>query len=141
VLTDPTTERTAHAQKPCDEHGEQRGFSEHSRHRCTPRHGEAWSPGGDPRRHRLIPALDADGEVRDGAEICEITDRLPSDWRAGYPEGTRFIVRRERPHPGGQLTLFDTLEGMRHQVMATDTGIGGGSVQYLEARHRGHARV
>jgi hypothetical protein len=88
-----------------------------------------------------IPALDADGELRDGAEICEITDRLPADWRTGYPDGTRFIVRRERPHPGAQLTLFDTIEGMRHQVMATDTGIGGGSIQYLEARHRGHARV
>ncbi len=30
---------------------------------------------------------------------------------------------------------------MRHQVIATDTGVGGGSIQYLEARHRGHARV
>jgi hypothetical protein len=30
---------------------------------------------------------------------------------------------------------------MRHQVIATDTPIGGGSIQYLEARHRAHARV
>src|SRR5438552_8736151 len=30
---------------------------------------------------------------------------------------------------------------MRHQVMATDTPPGGGSIQYLEARHRAHARV
>jgi hypothetical protein len=50
-------------------------------------------------------------------------------------------VRRERPHPGAQLTLFDTVEGMRHQVMATDTPPGNGSIQYLEARHRAHARV
>lgn len=25
----------------------------------------------------------------------------------GYPAGTRIIVRRERPHPGAQLFLFD----------------------------------
>jgi hypothetical protein len=85
-----------------------------------------------------IPALDSDGELRDGAEICEITGLVPAD---GYPEGTRFIVRRERPHPGAQLSLFDTIEGMRHQVMATDTPPGHGSIQYLEARHRAHARV
>lgn len=85
-----------------------------------------------------IPALDADGEPREGAEICEITGLVPAD---GYPTGTRFIVRRERPHPGAQLSLFDTVEGMRHQVIATDTPAGGGSIQFLEARHRAHARV
>jgi hypothetical protein len=66
-----------------------------------------------------IPALDSDGEPRDGAQICELTGLVPDD---GYPPGTRFIVRRERPHPGAQLSLFDTIEGLRHQVMATDTG-------------------
>lgn len=85
-----------------------------------------------------IPALNADGEPRDGAEICELTGLVPDD---GYPAGTRFIVRRERPHPGAQLSLFDTIEGMRHQMMATDTPPGHGSIQFLEARHRGHARV
>jgi len=85
-----------------------------------------------------IPAVDTDGEPRDGAEICEITGLVPAD---GYPQGTRFIVRRERPHPGAQLSLFDTIEGMRHQVMATDTPPGNGSLQFLEARHRAHARV
>lgn len=65
-----------------------------------------------------VPALEADGELRDGAEICEITGAVPDD---GYPQGTRFIVRREQPHSGAQLSLFDTIEGMRHQVMATDT--------------------
>ena len=85
-----------------------------------------------------IPALDSDGQLRDGAEICEITGLVGA---SGYPHGTRFIVRRERPHPGAQLSLFDTIEGMRHQVMATDTPPGNGSIQYLEARHRAHARV
>lgn len=88
-----------------------------------------------------IPALNTDGDLRDGAEIDEITGLLPTDLREHYPEGTRFIVRREDPHPGAQLSLFDTIEGMRHQVTATDTPIGGGSIQYLEARHRAHARV
>jgi hypothetical protein len=88
-----------------------------------------------------VPALDSDGEPRDGAEVCELTGLVPDD---GYPAGTRFIVRRERPHPGAQLSLFDTIEGMRHQVTATDTPPGdptGGSIQYLEARHRAHAQV
>jgi len=85
-----------------------------------------------------IPALDSDGEFRDGAEICELTGLVPD---GSYPTGTRFIARRERPHPGAQLSLFDTIEGMRHQVIATDTPHGNGSIQYLEARHRGHARV
>ncbi|MFF5235373.1 IS1380 family transposase [Dactylosporangium sp. NPDC000521] len=88
-----------------------------------------------------VPALDSDGEPRDGAQVCELTGLVPDD---GYPAGTRFIVRRERPHPGAQLSLFDTIEGMRHQVTATDTPPGdptSGSIQYLEARHRAHARV
>jgi hypothetical protein len=85
-----------------------------------------------------IVALDSDGDFRDGAEICEITGLVPD---GGYPPGTRFIVRRERPHPGAQLSLFDTIEGLRHQVMATDTPPGNGTIQYLEARHRAHARV
>ncbi len=59
----------------------------------------------------------------------------------GYPAGTRIIVRRERPHPGAQLSLFDLDEGMRHQVFLTDTPYSEGSVQQLEVRHRAHARV
>lgn len=38
-----------------------------------------------------IPALDADGQLRDGAEICELTGLISDD---GYPAGTRFIARR-----------------------------------------------
>jgi Transposase DDE domain group 1 len=85
-----------------------------------------------------VPALDTDGELRDNALVCELTGLVPDD---GFPAGTRFIVRREKPHPGAQLSLFDTIEGTRHQVVATDTPAGDGCTQYLEARHRGHARV
>jgi hypothetical protein len=85
-----------------------------------------------------IPAINTDGDLRDGAEICEITGLADT---SGFPAGTRLIARRERPHPGAQLSLFDTVNGMRHQVVATDTPPGEGSLQFLEARHRAHARV
>ena len=58
-----------------------------------------------------------------------------------YPEGTRMIVRRERPQPGAQLSIFDTIEGLRRQVFITDSPRSMCSVQLLELRHRGHARV
>jgi Transposase DDE domain group 1 len=85
-----------------------------------------------------LPAIDADRELRDGAEIAEITHLVDL---SAYPAGTRMIVRRERPHPGAQLSLFDTVEGLRHQVFITDTPRPACSVQLLELRHRGHARV
>ncbi|WP_405901779.1 IS1380 family transposase [Streptomyces sp. NBC_00727] len=85
------------------------------------------------------PALDQNGTLRDGAEIAELTGIVDL---AGYPADTRIIVRRERPHPGAQLSLFDQDEGLRHQVFLTDTPYsGGGSAQFLEVRHRGHATV
>jgi hypothetical protein len=84
------------------------------------------------------PALDQDGTLRDGAEVAELTGMVDL---AGYPAGTRIIVRRECPHPGAQLSLFDTVEGLRHQVFLTDTPVTEGSAQFLEVRHRGHATV
>ncbi|MEV8099831.1 IS1380 family transposase [Kitasatospora sp. NPDC085879] len=85
------------------------------------------------------PALEQDGTLRSGAEVAELSGLVDL---TGHPDGTRIIVRRERPHPGAQLSLFDQDEGMRHQVFLTDTPVaGGGSIQYLEVRHRAHARV
>lgn len=85
------------------------------------------------------PALEQDGALRAGAEVAELTGLVDL---TGYPDGTRIIVRRERPHPGAQLSLFDQDEGMRRQVFLTDTPVAGsGSVQHLEVRHRAHARV
>lgn len=73
--------------------------------------------------------------MRDGAELTGMVDLN------GYPAGTR-IVCRERPHPRAQLSLFVQDEGLRHQVFLTDTPhSGGGSAQFLEVRHRGHATV
>jgi DDE family transposase len=83
-------------------------------------------------------AIDTDRSIRDGADIAEITHLVDM---SAYPDESRMIVRRERPHPGAQLSLFDTIEGLRHQVFITDTPRPACSVQLLELRHRGHARV
>ena len=81
-------------------------------------------------------AIDADGDVREGGDVAEITDLLDL---SGWPDGMRLIVRRERPHPGAQLSLFEETDGWRYQVVATNTGAG--QLAFLEARHRAHARV
>ena len=49
-----------------------------------------------------------------------------------------MIVRRELPHPGRHFNLFDP-QGYRHQVFLCDSADP--DIVYLEARHRGHARV
>jgi Transposase DDE domain group 1 len=85
------------------------------------------------------PAIEADGSPRDGAEIAEVTGLLNDLADAGWPERMRVIVRRERPHPGAQLSLFDQRDGLRYQAFATDTPTG--QLAHLEARHRAHARV
>ena len=51
----------------------------------------------------------------------------------------RVIVRRERPHPGAQLSMFEEIDGWRYQAFVTNTATG--QLQFLEARHRAHARV
>jgi hypothetical protein len=62
-------------------------------------------------------AIDGNGEQRDGAEVAESTEVVDLD---SWPDGTRLIVRRERPHPGAQLSLFDTIEGFRHTAFITN---------------------
>lgn len=83
-----------------------------------------------------IQATETDGSVRDGAWVAELTDLIPL---FAWPQDTRLLMRRERPHPGAQLTLFDTSEGFRHTCFITNTK--GADVCALELRHRGHARV
>jgi len=51
----------------------------------------------------------------------------------------RVIVRRERPHPGAQLDVFEERDGWRYTAFATDTRVG--QLAALDARHRAHARV
>jgi hypothetical protein len=81
-------------------------------------------------------ALDADGDVRDGAQVAELTGLLDLH---RWPVGMRVIVRREKPHPGAGLTLFEQADGWRYQAFATNTARG--QLAFLEARHRAHARV
>ena len=82
------------------------------------------------------PAVDADGQRRDGAEVVELTEFVNLDT---WPAGTRLIVRRERPHPGAQLSLFDTIEGFRHTAFITNTA--GYDIAALELRQRQRARA
>jgi len=44
-------------------------------------------------------AINADGSPRDGADVAELTGLLGDLTAAGWPDGMRVIVRRERPHP------------------------------------------
>ena len=57
--------------------------------------------------HRWSPALTQAGEERDGATVAELSDLIDL---AGWPRGTRFIVRREPLHPGAQTSLFPSLD-------------------------------
>ncbi len=82
-----------------------------------------------------VPALDQDGSERENGEVVEITDLLDiSSW----PEGSRLIVRRERPHPGAQLSFTDH-DGYRFQAILTDQTDG--EIAIIERRHRQRARV
>jgi hypothetical protein len=85
------------------------------------------------------PAYDADGEVRDGAWVAELTGLLDL---SGWPKGMRVIARKERPHPGAQLRITD-VDGMRVTAFATNTRPGGPGTQLadLELRHRRRARA
>ena len=87
--------------------------------------------------HAWVAAITQDGEPRDpeAAAIAEITDGLDL---SGWPDGSRVIVRREIPHPGAQLTFTDH-DGHRFAAILTDQSDT--DIAYLEARHRGHARV
>jgi hypothetical protein len=84
-------------------------------------------------------AVDAEGRIRDGAHVAELTGMLPAETLADYPPGTRVLIRRERPHPGAQLDAFEERDGWRYQCIATDTALG--QLAFLDARHRAHARV
>jgi hypothetical protein len=82
-----------------------------------------------------LAALDQDGSERENGQVTEITDRVDlSSW----PEGSRLIVRRERPHPGAQLSFTDH-DGYRFQAILTDQTDQ--DIAIIECRHRQHAHV
>ena len=103
-------------------------IGEHAQAAIAQLSDEAWSA-----------AYDIDGDPRKGAWVAELTGLLDlSKW----PDGSRVIVRRERPHPGAQLRFTDA-DGHRFTAFITDTPAGGPARQHadLEVRHRSHARV
>jgi hypothetical protein len=82
-----------------------------------------------------LPALHQDGSVRENGEVAEITDRVDL---TSWPEGCRLIVRRERPHPGAQLSFTDH-DGYRFQAILTDQPEH--DIAGIERRHRQRAHV
>ena len=122
---------------------------------------------------RLVPAgawqiaIDQRGEVRerraDGActdrgcgharrwieeaHVTELTGLLRGgpggDQLDGWP--MRVFARRERPHPGAQLSLFETPDGWRYTLCVSNVPAQlrgwGAQLGYIDAAHRVHARV
>jgi hypothetical protein len=124
---------------------------------------------------RLVPAgawqiaIDTAGEVREHraddacenrycahrrcwieeAHVSELTGLLREgpggDQLTGWPASMRVFARRERPHPGAQLSLFEAEDGWRYSLWVTNlpATLRGWRSQlaYIDAAHRVHARV
>ena len=83
------------------------------------------------------------------AHVSELTALLREGPGRGpaqrSPEPMRVFARRERPHPGAQLTLFEAEDGWRYSLRVTnlpDTPPGWrGQPAYIDAAYRVHARV
>jgi len=121
----------------CDRAGATHAFLDH-----VHRRGLGFSVGLDltePVRQAILalpergwrPALAQDGTDKEGAWVAE----LPLDL-AAWPPGTRALCRRERPHPGAQLSFTD-INGYRFQVFLTNQQ--GRRLARLEQLHRGRA--
>jgi hypothetical protein len=82
-----------------------------------------------------VAARDQDGCARENGEVAEITGRVDL---TSWPDGARLIVRRERPHPGAQLSFTDH-DGYRFQAILTDQDSP--DIAVLECRHRQRAHV
>jgi hypothetical protein len=81
-----------------------------------------------------VAALDQDGSERMNGQVIELTGLDLSRW----PARSRVIVRRERPHPGAQLSFSDH-DGHRFQAILTDQT--GDDIAVIERRHRQRARI
>ena len=124
---------------------------------------------------RLVPeqawqiAIDGRGEIRERraddacgngqcahracwieeAHVAELTGLLregpAGDQLKGWPEKMRVFARRERPHPGAQLTLFEAEDGWRYSLWVTNRPAATkgwlGQNAYIDAAHRVQARV
>jgi len=83
------------------------------------------------------------------AHVTELTGLLregpDGDQLKGWPASMRIFARRERPHPGAKLSLFEHEDGYRYQLWVTNlpatTKGWRGQNAYIDAGHRVHARV
>jgi Transposase DDE domain group 1 len=83
------------------------------------------------------------------AHVTELTALLregpQGDQMDGWPAPMRVFARRERPHPGAQLSLFEAQDGWRYSLWVPNVqpGLRGWRAQlgYIDATHRVHARV
>jgi Transposase DDE domain group 1 len=62
-----------------------------------------------------VVALAQDGTERENGVVAEITEMVDL---SAWPDGSRLIIRRERPHPGAQLSFTDH-DGYRFQAIRT----------------------
>jgi len=83
------------------------------------------------------------------AHVTELTGLLregpAGDRLDSWPASMRIFARRERPHPGAQLTLFEAEDGWRYSLWVTNlpARLRGwrANPAYIDAAHRVHARV
>ena len=120
--------------------------------------GKAWQIAVDERGEvRERRAQDACGDLDCGhrrcwieeAHVTELTGLLrdgpAGDQCGGWPKTMRVFARRERPHPGAQLSLFEAEDGWRYTLWVTNRPAATkgwlGQPAYIDAAHRVHARV
>ena len=78
------------------------------------------------------------------AHVTELTGLLrqgpAGDQLKAWPSSMRVFARRERPHPGAQLTLFEAEDGWRYRLRATNRAAATkdwlGQNAYIDAAHR-----
>src|SRR5688572_20396974 len=81
------------------------------------------------------PAIDPDGQPRDGAEVGELTGWIDLHT---WPVASERSAEEKDAHPGAQLRFSDH-DGHRFQVFVTDQPDP--DLSTLELRHRQRARV
>ncbi len=83
------------------------------------------------------------------AHVAELTGLLregpDGDQLKAWPKAMRVFARRERPHPGAQLSLLEAADGWRYTPWVTSlpaaTRGWRGQCACIDAAHRVHARV
>jgi DDE family transposase len=83
------------------------------------------------------------------AHVTELTALLRTgpagDQLSAWPAKMRVFARRERPHPGAQLSLFEAEDGWRYSLWVTNlpAALRGwrANPACIDAAHRVHARV